>query len=45
MDALNIALVTVGSVVLVVGLLSNPIRRSPVSTPMLALLAGVLLGP
>ena len=44
-DALNIALVTVGSVVLVVGLLSNPIRRSPVSTPMLALLAGVLLGP
>lgn len=45
MDELNIALVTVGSVVLVVGLLSNLIRRSFVSTPMLALLAGVLLGP
>lgn len=45
MDELNVALVTVGSVVLVVGLLSNLIRRTFISTPMLALLAGVLLGP
>lgn len=41
----NIALVAVGAVVLVVGLLSNLFRSSFVSTPMVALLAGVLLGP
>jgi NhaP-type Na+/H+ or K+/H+ antiporter len=42
---INIALVAVGAVVLVVGLLSNLLRSSFVSTPMVALLAGVLLGP
>ena len=45
MDAMNVALVAVGGVVLVVGLFSNPIRRTPISTPILALLTGVLLGP
>jgi NhaP-type Na+/H+ or K+/H+ antiporter len=42
---INIALVAVGAVVLVVGLLSNLLQSSFVSTPMVALLAGVLLGP
>jgi NhaP-type Na+/H+ or K+/H+ antiporter len=42
---INIALVAVGAVVLVVGLLSNLLRSSFVSTPMVTLLAGVLLGP
>ena len=45
MIEINIALVAVGAVVLVVGLLSNLLRSSFVSTPMVALLAGVLLGP
>jgi NhaP-type Na+/H+ or K+/H+ antiporter len=45
MDSLNIALVTVGGVVLVAGLFSNPIRRAFVSTPLLALAVGILLGP
>lgn len=45
MDQVNVALVAVGGVVLVVGMLSNAIRRSFVSTPMLALACGVLLGP
>ena len=42
---MNVALVTVGALVLVLGLLSNVIQRSPLSTPILALLAGVLVGP
>ena len=45
MSELNIAVVTVGAVVLVVGPLSNLIQRTSVSTPMIALLAGILLGP
>ncbi len=45
MIEINIALVAVGAVVLVVGLLSNLLQSSFVSTPMVALLAGVLLGP
>lgn len=45
MDQLNIALVAIGGVVMVIGLLSNPIRRSFLSTPLIALLAGVLIGP
>jgi hypothetical protein len=32
-DQLNIALVAIGGVVMVIGLLSNPIRRSFLSTP------------
>lgn len=45
MSELNIALVAIGAVVLILGLLSKLIRGTPVSTPMIALLAGVLLGP
>ena len=45
MVEINIALVAVGAVVLVVGLLSNLFRSSFISTPMVALLAGILLGP
>ena len=45
MSALNITLFTVGAVVLAVGLLSAPIKRSFLSVPLVALLAGVLLGP
>lgn len=42
---MNIALVTIGALVLVLGLLSNSIQKAPLSTPILALLVGVLVGP
>ncbi|QIN78390.1 sodium:proton antiporter [Rubrobacter marinus] len=45
MSELNVGLVTVGALVLLLGLLSNSIHRAPISTPILALLAGVLVGP
>ncbi len=45
MEQLNIALATVGGLVLVLGLLSAPLRRSVLAEPLLALLLGVLLGP
>lgn len=45
MSALNIALLTVGAVVLTVGLFSSPLKRSFLSVPLVALLAGVLLSP
>lgn len=45
MSALNLALLTVGAVVLIIGLFSGPIKRSFLSVPLLALLAGVLLSP
>lgn len=45
MSALNLTLLTIGAVVLVIGLFSAPIKRSFLSVPLLALLAGVLLGP
>jgi NhaP-type Na+/H+ or K+/H+ antiporter len=45
LSALNIALLTIGSIVLVIGLLSDPLKRSLLSLPMIGLLAGVLLGP
>lgn len=45
MEQLNIALATVGALVLVLGLLSGPIRRSILSEPLVALFVGVLLGP
>lgn len=45
MTDLNTALLTVGLLVLVAGLLSEPIRRSYLSTPLVALAIGVLLGP
>ena len=45
MSELNIALVAIGAVVLVIGLLSNLLRSTFLSTPIVALVAGVLLGP
>lgn len=45
MSELNIALTAVGGLVLVIGLLSGAIRRSTLSEPLVALLAGILLGP
>ena len=45
MSTFNIALLTVGAVVLAVGLFSAPIKRSFLSVPLVALLAGVLLSP
>ncbi len=45
MNQLNIALATVGTVVLVLGLLSRPLNRSIFSIPLLAFAAGIVLGP
>lgn len=45
MSTLNIALLTVGGLVLLVGLFSKPIKRSLLSPPIIALFLGVLLGP
>ncbi|MDP9475387.1 MAG: cation:proton antiporter [Actinomycetota bacterium] len=45
MSTLNIALLTVGGVVLLVGLFSEPLKRSILSVPLVCLSAGVLLGP
>ncbi len=44
-DELNLALVAVGGLVLVLGLVSGLIRHSLLSEPLLALVVGVLLGP
>lgn len=45
MSTFNIALLMVGGLVLLVGLFSNPIKRSLLSAPIIALFLGVLLGP
>ncbi len=45
MSALNIALTVVGGLVLLIGLFSEPIKRSILSAPLIALALGVLLGP
>ena len=45
MSTLNVVLLTVGGLVLLVGLFSNPIKRSLLSAPIIALFLGVLLGP
>ncbi|BBL80348.1 sodium:proton antiporter [Rubrobacter xylanophilus] len=45
MTELNLMLLIVGGVVLLVGLLSGPIKRSLLSAPLVALLVGVLVGP
>jgi len=42
---LNIALTAVGGTVIVLGLLSQPLKRTVFAVPLLALLIGVLLGP
>lgn len=45
MQELNIALVAVGGMVLVLGLLSESLNRTVFSTPLLALVLGIVLGP
>ncbi len=45
MSSLNTALLTIGGIVLVVGLFSGPLKRGFLSIPLVSLLAGVLLGP
>ncbi|MGF1471770.1 MAG: cation:proton antiporter [Rubrobacteraceae bacterium] len=45
MSALNISLLTIGAVVLIVGLFSAQLKRSVLSVPLVALLTGVLLSP
>ncbi|GAA4400609.1 sodium:proton antiporter [Nibrella viscosa] len=45
MTELNTALVTVGSIVLGLGIFSRLLKRTIVSIPLLALLCGILLGP
>jgi sodium/hydrogen antiporter len=45
LSELNISLAVVGALVLFIGLFSEPLKRSFLSGPMLALAVGVLLGP
>ncbi|GAB4460675.1 MAG: sodium:proton antiporter [Armatimonadaceae bacterium] len=45
MQELNIALVAIGGLVLVLGIISRPLRGSFLTRPLLALGLGVLLGP
>ncbi|SFU56939.1 cation:proton antiporter [Halomonas korlensis] len=45
MHELNVALAAVGSLVLVLGLLSRPVDRSWLSPPLVAFLLGILLSP
>ncbi|MCF6369889.1 cation:proton antiporter domain-containing protein [Rhizobium halophilum] len=45
MEQLNIALTTIGIVVILVGLLSIPIKKSLVQEPMIAVLVGTAVGP
>ncbi len=45
MSTLNLALLTIGGVVLVIGLFSSPLKRSVLSVPLVSLLVGVALGP
>ncbi len=42
---LNLSLAVMGAAVLLIGLLSNPIKRAFLSGPLLALLLGIVLGP
>jgi NhaP-type Na+/H+ or K+/H+ antiporter len=45
MSQLNIALAVVGAVVILISLLSKPIKKSLVQEPMIAVLVGVAVGP
>lgn len=45
MTALNLALAVIGGLILVIGLFSEPLKRSLLSATILALLVGILLGP
>ena len=45
MEQLNIALAVTGAVVVVIALLSNPIKKSLLQEPTLAVLVGIAVGP
>ena len=45
MEQLNIALAVTGAVVILVGLLSNPTKKSLLQEPTIAVLVGVAAGP
>ncbi|WP_037334683.1 cation:proton antiporter [Saccharomonospora piscinae] len=45
MSPLDISLAALGAAILLIGLLSNPLKRACLSGPLLALLLGVALGP
>jgi sodium/hydrogen antiporter len=45
MNQLNIALAVIGALVVIVGLFTKPIKKSPIQEPILAMLLGVALGP
>lgn len=45
METVDLALLLVGLLVLVLGLLSEPLKRGPVTAPIVALAVGVLTGP
>lgn len=45
MNQLNLALITIGAVVLTLGMLTRVINRSSLSMPLLAFIVGVVLGP
>lgn len=45
MTAVNTSLLAIGALILVLGLVSAPGKRSPLSEPFLALSVGVILGP
>ncbi|AEF02097.1 MAG: sodium:proton antiporter [Rickettsiales bacterium] len=45
MNQLNLALITIGAVVLTLGMLTRVINRSYLSMPLLAFIVGVVLGP
>jgi sodium/hydrogen antiporter len=45
MSQLNIALAVIGAVVVVIGLFSKPIKKSPVQEPMIAVIVGMAVGP
>lgn len=45
MEQFQLSLLVIGAIVAVLGVLHDPLRRSPLSAPMLALALGVLLGP
>lgn len=45
MEQLNLMLAITGAVVVVIGLFSNPIKKSPVQEPIIAMCVGIAVGP
>ncbi|MFC4171217.1 cation:proton antiporter [Microvirga sp. GCM10011540] len=45
MHQLNIALAVIAAVVVLIGLFSRPIKKSPVQEPMIAVFVGIAVGP